>query len=303
MTVREWVARPYRRIRHSLAYFRDETSLAEFVPRGHYYSPLPAIEDAAAFSERISRRSPHEPLPGIDLNGEAQRERLARIRSDEATFDWPAEPRADRRFYTNQGFFNIADALTLYSIMTWARPRRIVEIGSGFSSALMLDTRDMSLDAGVALEFVEPYPDRLARLLRPSDAATTALHRARMQDLPIDLFTRLEANDILFVDSSHVSRAGSDVNFILFEILPRLKPGVLVHVHDVFWPFEYPARWFRRGMAWNEAYLLRAFLTCNDSFEIYFWAPYAARLDPSPATAVRLEDGQSIWIRRRADGG
>jgi len=159
------------------------------------------------------------------------------------------------------------------------------------------------LDAGVALEFVEPYPDRLARLLRPSDAATTALHRARVQDLPIDLFARLEANDILFVDSSHVSRAGSDVNFILFEILPRLKPGVLVHVHDVFWPFEYPARWFRRGMAWNEAYLLRAFLTCNDSFEIYFWAPYAARLDPSPATAVRLEDGQSIWIRRRADGG
>jgi len=299
MTIRSRLARANRRLRHSVAFFREETSLADFVWRGHYYSPLPVIAEAAAYAEGLSTRSPREPLAGIALNGEAQKERLAWVRADETTFDWPADPRPDLRFYTNQDFFNAADALTLYSLMMRVRPRRIVEIGSGFSSALMLDVRERMSNLDIALTFVEPDPARLKKLLRPQEGATTAIHRARAQDLPIDLFTDLRANDILFVDSTHVSRAGSDVNFIVFEVLPRLAPGVLVHVHDVFWPFEYPARWFRRGIAWNEAYLLRAFLTCNNDYEIFFWAPYAARLDPPPRMGIRLEDGQSIWIRRK----
>jgi hypothetical protein len=99
-----------------------------------------------------------------------------------------------------------------------------------------------------------------------------------------------------------VSRAGSDLNHILFNVLPALARGVVVHFHDVFWPFEYPADWIKMGIAWNEAYVLRAFLMFNDSFEILFWAPYAAvlpdRAHGDEFASLELHKGQSLWIRR-----
>ena len=297
--IRRLLAPFYHRIRYSLTYFFNETSLEAFFPRGHYYSPLPNIEMGARIAEEAARIDVREGLPGIAISPADQQQRLRLFQTFEQEFDWPRSPVNNRRYFVEQGFFNETDAFTLYSIMKATRPRRIIEIGSGFSSALMLDARDTKFDFSFDLTFVEPFPERLNMLLKEGDNAKTTLHTARVQDLPLKLFSGLAENDILFVDSSHVSSVGSDVNHILFEILPRLQRGVMIHFHDVFWPFEYPAQWIRKGLAWNEAYLLRAFLTLNSAFEIYFWAPYAAALgDKNEASKIPFEKGQSIWIRR-----
>ena len=117
---------------------------------------------------------------------------------------------------------------------------------------------------------------------------------------------QLAANDILFIDSSHVSKAGSDVNHILFELLPRLAPGVFVHFHDVLYPFEYPREWFELGISWNEPYILRAFLQYNTQFPIRFWndfmmkfhAEAIQKLMPLCADPPAFGVGGSLWLQR-----
>ena len=121
--------------------------------------------------------------------------------------------------------------------------------------------------------------------------------------MPVATFKPLAANDILYVNSSHVSRAGSDLNHILFNVLPALAPGVVVHFHNIFRPFEYPADWIKMGIAWNEAYVLRAFLMFNDSFEILFFGPRTlpfCRIAPQATNSLHSSctKGQSLWIRR-----
>ena len=123
-----------------------------------------------------------------------------------------------------------------------------------------------------------------------------------VQYIPMDLFADLKSGDFLFIDSSHVSKVGSDVNFLILEVLPRLPVGAFVHFHDIFWPFEYPAEWIGHGTAWNESYLLRAFLMFNTNFEIVLWVPYCAKRWPElieermPNYMINI--GAAIWIRR-----
>ena len=150
------------------------------------------------------------------------------------------------------------------------KPSKIIEIGSGFSSAVMLDTCDLNQELNkTQITFVEPYPDRLHSLL--SDKDNISLYECIVQDTPEDLFRNLDKDDILFIDSSHVSKAGSDVNYLFFEILPLLKSGVIIHIHDIGINFQYPYKWIEEGRAWNESYLLRAFLMNNNSYEILLY--------------------------------
>jgi predicted O-methyltransferase YrrM len=218
-----------------------------------------------------------------------------------AEFDWPHAPTDARRYYTGQNWFPAADAFVLYALLQLMKPKRVIEVGSGYSSALMLDAREFKLRPQPALTFIDPSPERLRTLLRPGDADAATVHAAALQDVPQEIFGGLEAGDFLFVDSSHVSKVGSEVHTILFEIVPALAPGVIVHFHDVFWPFEYPAKWIRSGVAWNESYLLRAFLMFNSAFEVLFWGPYAAAMAPDAAAALgkfRLKESASLWLRR-----
>nr|WP_259372700.1 class I SAM-dependent methyltransferase [Schlegelella koreensis] len=160
--------------------------------------------------------------------------------------------------------------------MQHVRPRRIIEVGSGHSSAAMLDVDDRFLGSSTEFDFIDPYPERLLGLLRSEDRERCTVHAKPVQDVPLELFDKLEANDILFIDSSHVAKIGSDVVHLLTYVLPRLKRGVLVHVHDIFWPFEYPKMWLMQGRAWNENYMLKAFLQFNDRFRIVFFSSYLA---------------------------
>jgi hypothetical protein len=299
---RRWLARVRHRLGRSIEFFREETSLRDFTPRGHYHSPLPAIEPGARFAADAMRRDASAGLPALRLHPDAQRELVGRMIELAAEFDWPAASTRERRFNTRQDWYNAADAFVLYAMLRLLHPRRVVEIGSGFSSALLLDAREREPLANLELVFVDPNPQRLLGLLRPGDRESIELIAAPVQDAPARVFASLAAGDILLVDSSHVSRAGSDVNHLLFEILPALPVGVWVHFHDIFWPFEYPPDWIRRGLAWNEAYLVRAFLMYNEDFEVAFWAPYAAAIDEdrvrSKLARFALHAGQSVWIRR-----
>ncbi len=280
-----------------------DDDVPQYVPPGHYYSPIPSQRQVRHDEARIFEIRARE-LPGIELR---EREQLELLRSFQRYYDeqpFPRQRAADRRYWFENPSYSYSDALFLYSMIRHVRPRRVIEIGSGYSSAVTLDTNELFFADEIRCTFVEPYPDLLRSLIRPEDEGRIRILSTEVQSVELELFDTLEANDFLFIDSTHVSKVGSDVNHLLFEVLPRLRCGVYVHVHDVFFPFEYPAEWIHEGRAWTEDYLLRAFLTFNSAFEIvmfntfleHFHRPYFEEHMP-----LCLENtGGSIWLRRRA---
>jgi hypothetical protein len=154
-------------------------------------------------------------------------------------------------------------------ILRHFKPKRIIEVGSGFSSAVIIDTNEIFFDGEIQVRFIEPFPDRLNWFLSGTRKPEHYfLHEKKVQQVPDSEFLALEENDLLLIDSSHVSKLGSDVNHLFFNILPKIKKGVIVHIHDICYPFEYPEPWVKEKRFWNEAYLLRSFLTFNDHYEI-----------------------------------
>lgn len=213
------------------------------------------------------------------------------------------------RYYFDNLYFTYGDAISLYSMIRIFQPKRIIEIGSGFSSAEMLDINDRFFAYRMRLTFIEPYPERLLMLLRDQDGEIVTIKEKRVQQVPKDIFSELSANDILFIDSSHVAKTASDVLYILFDILPCLSAGVLVHFHDILWPFEYPNIWINEGRAWNEAYFVRAFLQYNTTFEILFFNSFMEvhhskfLLDRLPlmlkVPSIKTTLGNtSLWLRK-----
>lgn len=269
---------------------------------GHFYSPLPAENwrEQAIPSEKGLLPG----LDGVDLNVQGQLELLAALGSHAAGYPFQAKAVAPFRYGYENDYFPRTDGAMLYAMLRQFRPATVVEVGSGHSSALMLDCNELFFEGRLNLTFIEPYPQRLLGLLSDKEQQAIQLQRCRVQEIDPALFESLRANDILFIDSSHVSKYGSDVNHLFFHILPRLQPGVLVHVHDIPYPFEYPDEWFDEGRAWNEAYLLRAFLQYNRAFEIVLWPSFLGRAHSGVFGKAwpELEPGTgfSIWLRKKA---
>jgi hypothetical protein len=188
-------------------------------------------------------------------------------------------------------------------MIRYLQPKRIIEVGSGYSSAVAMDVNERFFDGEIDCVFIDPEPDRLRGLMKPTDQVT--VHAERVQDVPLSIFDGLEAQDILFLDSSHVVKAGSDVTHLFFSVLPGLKKGVHIHFHDIFWPFEYPPQWIEWQRAWSEAHLLRAFLYENPSFEIRFFSDYLWRFyqhDLSEIFPLMTEDRPGgLWLRKTGD--
>lgn len=271
------------------------------VPPGHFYSPIADLNEVKASARRIfnpDRRT----LPAIDLREKEQLELLQILSGYYAEQPFSAEKQASLRYYFDNRFYCQSDAIFLYSMIRHYRPRRIVEAGSGFSSCVIFDTNDRFFDGKIQVDLIEPYPERLYSLLFPGDRATLKCHEKKLQDVPLDFFRELNANDILFIDSSHVCRVGSEVNYYLFEILPALKPGVLIHIHDIFNGFEYQPQWIESGFSWSEAYLLRAFLQYNHAFEIVLFNTFLEHFHPDffreKMPLCLVNPGGSIWLRK-----
>jgi hypothetical protein len=279
-----------------------ESSAPMFVAAGHFYSPIPSRDDVDAYVRHWNEGFP-ESIPGVDLRLDAQRALLDELAPMYADADFPEDQVAGRRYWYDNHSFGHGDGLMLHLMLRHLRPQRFIEIGSGFSSCMTLDTVERWLDWGTEITMIEPYPQQLHDLLQPGDDERFTLRVEGVQSVPTDVFRTLGAGDVLFIDSTHVSRVGSDVNHEIFEVLPALQSGVYVHLHDIFYPFDYPPPWVEEGRGWTEAYVLRAFLQYNDAFEIVLWnhllhveeMERMARDFP----AWTRNSGGSIWLRKR----
>lgn len=271
-------------------------------PAGHYYSPIVSLKDVEARESEIWRTNLEQDLEGIDLNITMQRYLLDKFSYFYSHMPFTSEPERGLRYFFENSFYSYTDGIILYSLIRYFQPEKIVEIGSGFSSALMLDVNEIFFENSIALTFIEPYPKRLQRLLRENDKEKCTIIKQKVQDVEIKVFKVLNEGDILFVDSSHVVKTASDVNHILFQILPTLKKGVIIHFHDIFFPFEYPKEWVFRGYNWNESYLLKAFLMHNDQYEILLFSDYMHKFYKADLKSMPLtlkNTGGNLWIRKK----
>ena len=292
-----------------------ETPVAEVQARGFhfqkrdYYSPL---NDLAFLEENRDLWQGRGMPRGVDWDLDAQLEfvrRLAPTIVDELA-DVPQEmPPGPPSYHWHNDFWTGGDALVHYGLLRDAKPRRVVEVGCGWSSLLMaraLARNEAEGSPRTIVDQVEPYVRK--ELLRALPDHWN-LHETILQRAPLELFEALGEGDVCFYDGSHVARAGSDVNWFFFEILPRLAPGVIVHLHDVFWPYDYPEQWiFERGQTWNEQYVLQAFLMYNREFEpiVANCAVFMGRPDEMEELFTSLpviRSGCSVWLRRLPAGG
>ncbi len=266
----------------------------------HYYYPMINPKRYLQHSLRDDR-----PLPSIDLNDDGQLDLLQQFNYNAELLALPyhIEDRKDKYFYNN-GMFCQGDGEILYSMIRHFKPQRIIEVGSGYSTLMALqaiaDNKKENPDYNCELTCIEPYEIPWLETL------PLKLNRIPVEKLEPGYFQQLTDNDILFIDSSHMIRPQGDVLFEFLQVLPALKKGVIVHVHDIFTPKDYPDEWILEShRMWNEQYLLEAFLTNNDSFQIigalnYLYHHHREKL---LAHCPVLKDNpgfepRSIWLKK-----
>lgn len=264
----------------------------------HFYQPIPNLQ---SLPETIWSQASE--LIGIDMNDEVQldllRNHLPKFRQEYDQF--PLEPASKPgRFNLNNGLFDGTDALVAYCMIRHFKPGLIMEVGSGFSSLVAAEA--MAKNEGSTLICIDPFPPDFVRRGFPG---LHSLIEKNVEDVDVEFFSRLSSGDILFIDSSHTVKIGGDVNYLFLEVLPRLRPGVIVHVHDIFLPFDYRRDWVMDELRfWTEQYLLQAFLTFNSEFEVLIANAYLAHryMEDLKATFPNSPwwKGGSFWMRRRA---
>ena len=267
-------------------------------PPGHFYSPVPDLEEIEAQTDRLF--GPGRELPGVELHVAEQLELFRTLAALAREAPLPVAPGETARYGVDNPNYGIGDASMLQAMLRNLRPAHYLEVGSGYTTALALDTNERYLDGAMTVTAIEPHPELLRGVLRADDRVEVLSEP--VQSVPVERFRALGPGDVLFLDCSHVLKTGSDVQHLYTNVLPVLAAGVHVHVHDVFWPFEYLRHWIEAGRAWNEAYLLHAFLLFNDAFEIVLWNHYLA-VEHRDVIAAELPQmlatpGGAIWLRR-----
>jgi hypothetical protein len=271
----------------------------------HFYEPVP---DARSISEGFWTTP--SSLVGIDLRESGQLTLLEhfcdKYRPEFEQLENPT-PTSTNGFSLANRSFGSVDGEILYCMVRHFRPNTIIEIGSGNStrvSSMAIFKNGQETGAQGKLIAIEPYPNAAIEKGFPG---LTRLIKTPVQSVPLEQFEVLGENDILFVDSSHVLKEASDVQFEYLEIVPRLKNGVIVHFHDIFLPFPYPRSWVVDELRfWNEQYLLQALLAFNSSFEVIWAGNYMSHKHPdvlrrafSSYKPNETAPG-SFWIRKIA---
>ena len=284
---------PTRAAKHLLFLAQTETDVSDrwgyHIRPVHYYEPLPDFR--AITTEQIERR---RAFPAIDFRWDEQLKLLAQL----ANYRHELSP---TDFDFNNDYFSGFDAAIYYSLIRHLQPQRVIEIGGGYSTRIA--SQALAVNKVGTLTCIEPFPEQ-----RLTDAALNIeLIKMPVEEIDVEFFSRLEANDILFIDSSHTVKFGSDVCYEFLEILPSLAPGVWIHVHDIFFPHDYPAEWLlKRRLALNEQYLLEAFLGFNTAFRVAL-SNYWLCLDHPTATnklwsqssnGLRPTGCSSFWFYR-----
>lgn len=238
----------------------------------HYYSPIPDTRQLRKRSELLTQE---HPMYGVYLREDAQFGILNLLKGYEEEYR-----------QAGNGIFGITqsempsfapiNALALYSLVRHFKPKRVIEVGAGMSTKITSTAITKNKEQGQAGEFIviEPYP---SNELRKGHEGVSRLIIEKVEDIDISIFKKLGANDILFIDSSHTVKPLGDVNYLFLSVIPQLNPGVIIHVHDIFFPVEYLSHhFFNQGlkMFWQEQYLLHAFLMFNHEFEVMISMSY-----------------------------
>lgn len=267
----------------------------------HYYEPL--VNPDKHLNKNFSSK---RKLPGIFFNDKIQLSLLNQFHFQEELIEIPENAPKDDNwgFFHNNNSFESGDCEYLYSIIRLFKPKKMIEIGSGFSTriSLLAFEKNKSEDQSFTYDLtcIEPYEFHLISNLNVNHV------KQKVENIDVNYFTSLNKNDILFIDSSHIIRPDGDVLHEFLNILPSLKSGVLIHIHDIFTPNHYPYSWIKNHILWNEQYLLEAFLTDNDNYEIIgalnylkhnYWKEIALKF-PILANNKSAEPG-SFWIRKK----
>jgi hypothetical protein len=275
--------------------------------RRSYDSPIPDLEQLPG--DVCDRRSPL--AGGIELNVERAIETIeTELAPYVAELDFPlGGPQPLGRFFLRNQNYESVDAELLYAMVRARKPRRVMELGSGYTTLLIGMAAQRNAEEGTPTEHVAYDPFPRPQVIGEAPPQPSRLEPVSAVDVPLGEIAKLEAGDVLFVDTTHTVKLGSDVNHIVLDLLPALAPGVIVHFHDVFLPWEYPRVWIEeRGYYWSEQYLLQAFLAFNDEFEVLIPAHAVAREHPDRLTAAipsfnpppgRLVGPAAFWITRR----
>lgn len=263
-------------------------------PFNRYDSPYPDLGKIYENADRLFCKN--KEIVDIDLDIDRQKELISKMQEIKE-MNWNEEAGDGYRYYSNNNWFGKGSADCLYYMMRILNPQRIIEVGSGFSTSVMLDINNAYFNDGIRIVCIEPYSERLKSLLFITD--NIEIHETYLQDIELECFEQLQKDDILFIDSSHMAKTNSDLTYLFFEILPRLKSGVYIHFHDIFWPFEYPEKWIYEGRGYNELYMLRAFLMNNKDYSIQYFGDYLCKMH-GDILGDKLKDcgTNSIWIRK-----
>lgn len=288
-----------------------QESLGVNVTPSHFYFPIPKLK---SFDEKDWNAC--EPCRGLDFRIDEQIDRLhSHLLPFAQEWTFPQGKDGDsHKFHFNNGYFECVDAEVAYSFVRRTKPRRIIEVGGGNSTLLLATAIRKNADEGSPCDLtsIEPNP---ASFLEDGVPGLTQLIRGPVQKAPLELFHTLRANDILFIDSSHVVSIDSDVVYVLLRVLPELAPGVIVHFHDIFAPLDYPEKFVRTNLCfWTEQYMLEAFLAFNSAFRVLWsssamqqyrsdvlresfpvWEESFSRLPSSLKQFVPSRDGNRVW--------
>ena len=263
-----------------------------------YYSPIPELAQLPA--DVWVRR---DALAGVDFDLDAQMQFVeASLAPQLRDHQWASDVAPGHVYDPQNDSYSRTDANVLYAMVRHLRPKRIVELGSGQTTRVLAQAcRENKADgADPRLRAFDPFPTAVDESLPGLDE----LARIKAQDVPDAVFAELEAGDVLFVDTTHTVKIAGDVNHIVLHVLPQLAPGVVVHIHDIFLPYEYPRYFFADyGLYWAEQYLLQAFLAFNSEFDVlcgvYALSRDRAERMVAAGALAPGEPGGSFWIRRR----
>jgi len=285
-------------------YFRFFENKGFHVTPVNFYQPIP---DTTTLKDDLWKKQSE--LVGININ-EKNQINLLSLFSTRFKGEYSNFPRnkttVPYQYYVDNGAFESVDGEILYCMIRHLKPKKITEVGSGFSTLLSAQAvlKNIEDDSSYECELtaIEPYPNEI---LVKGFPGFSKLLTKRVQEVPLSEFEKLKENDILFIDSSHVLKIGSDVHYEYLEILPRLGKGVVIHAHDIFLPAEYPREWvLKEYWFWTEQYLLQAFLSFNEVFEAlwtgsYMHLKYPEELEAAFNSYNRNERWPaSFWMRK-----
>jgi predicted O-methyltransferase YrrM len=261
----------------------------------HYYEPMINPKRDLKKSLREDRN-----LLGVNFNEIEQLQLLSLFNYNDELLAYPVEQQDKHSFFYNNGWYETGDAEFLYSIVRHFKPKKIIEVGCG-SSTLMIQnavafnkTEDENYRCEhICIEpFEQPWLEKLG----------LQIIREKVENISLQFFKQLGENDILFIDSSHIIRPQGDVLFEYLELLPSLNSGVLIHIHDIFTPKDYPDEWIHKHLFWNEQYLVEAFLTFNSNFRIIGALNYLAHNHPKefsekcPVFQQNRKEPKAFWL-------